>query len=371
MKIIHCADLHLDSKLEANLTKEQAKLRKGEILNTFVRMADYASETGVSAILICGDMFDKSNISATVRNTVKNVFLTHPDIHFYYLKGNHDNDNFLDNEENLPSNLYMFRSEWTTYSEADGAVSITGAELGGNGSGRLYNSLLLDGESFNIVMLHGQESENVSSKKDKTELVNIKALKNKSIDYLALGHIHTFKEERLDARGIYCYSGCLEGRGFDECGEKGFVLLDIDTVNGTLTHDFIPFAQRRLYVAEADISSCDTSDDVIDEVNRSLRKMNCMDTDMLKIVLVGDTDISRERDDAYILAVFSERFFFAKLEDGTSPKVNYEDYKLDRSLKGEFVRCVLEDPEIPDEDKPYVIKYGIDAILSKNGGHKK
>ena len=50
----------------------------------------------------------------------------------------------------------------------------------------------------------------------------------KNIDYLALGHIHKYKQAELDQRGVYCYSGCLEGRGFDECGEKGFVLLDID-----------------------------------------------------------------------------------------------------------------------------------------------
>ena len=35
MKIIHCADLHLDSQMTANLTKEQARERKREIIRTF------------------------------------------------------------------------------------------------------------------------------------------------------------------------------------------------------------------------------------------------------------------------------------------------------------------------------------------------
>ena len=61
----------------------------------------------------------------------------------------------------------------------------------------------------------------------KNTLMNI-ALKNKNIDYLALGHIHGYKEAPLDGRGKYCYPGCLEGRGFDECGKKGFVLLNIE-----------------------------------------------------------------------------------------------------------------------------------------------
>ena len=37
MKIIHCADLHLDSQMTANLTKEQARERKREIIRTFTR----------------------------------------------------------------------------------------------------------------------------------------------------------------------------------------------------------------------------------------------------------------------------------------------------------------------------------------------
>ena len=68
MKLIHCADLHLDSKMSANLDKEKAKERKGEILNTFTKMVDYGIDNSVEAILISGDMFDTKNISATVRN---------------------------------------------------------------------------------------------------------------------------------------------------------------------------------------------------------------------------------------------------------------------------------------------------------------
>ena len=44
MRFIHCADLHLDSKMTSNLSREQAKERKMEILRTYSRMIDYAKE---------------------------------------------------------------------------------------------------------------------------------------------------------------------------------------------------------------------------------------------------------------------------------------------------------------------------------------
>lgn len=87
MKIIHCADLHLDSQMTANLTKEQARERKREIIRTFTRMVEYAEKTGVRLIMISGDLFDTRNVSALARNTVRDMICTHPQIDFLYLRG--------------------------------------------------------------------------------------------------------------------------------------------------------------------------------------------------------------------------------------------------------------------------------------------
>lgn len=76
--------------MDTNLDKERAKERKGEILHTFERMIMYAVQNDISSILIAGDMFDVKNISATARNVVLYNIVGHPEITFYYLRGNHD-----------------------------------------------------------------------------------------------------------------------------------------------------------------------------------------------------------------------------------------------------------------------------------------
>ena len=70
MKIIHCADLHLDSQMTANLTKEQARERKREIIRTFTRMVEYAEKTGVRLIMISGDLLETRTVQELERNTV-------------------------------------------------------------------------------------------------------------------------------------------------------------------------------------------------------------------------------------------------------------------------------------------------------------
>jgi len=363
MKLIHCADLHLDAKMSANLDKESAKIRRGEILHTFERMVSYAVENEVEAILIAGDLFDTKNISATARNTVLHAITEHPQIRFYYLKGNHDKDNFLTGLETVPENLKLFTDAWTTYEEAEGRITISGIELSSSNLGSAHVTLLPDAKKFNIVMLHGQEAE--SDAKDKAEIINLKLFRNKGIDYLALGHIHGYKKEALDARGLYCYPGCLEGRGFDECGEHGFVLLEIDEESGHFTHTFVSFAQRKLYTVEVDVTDCTTTVEMQDRAREVLKEMGCEPNALLKIVLKGMVDVSCEKDLTYFLSAFRQNFFFVKVYDETTLKVEIEDYLLDMSLKGEFVRQVMEDESIGEDDKKVIIRYGLQAIAGE------
>lgn len=363
MKIIHCADLHLDSRLNANLEKDKAKERKGEILHTFERMITYASHNGVSAILIAGDLFDTKNISSTARNTVLHHITAHPDIRFYYLKGNHDRDNFLSGLDELPGNLRLFGSEWISYEEAEGRILISGAELTADSADAACMSLVLDSRKFNVVMLHGQDSR--SAAKDRAELINLKALRNKGIDYLALGHIHSYRRERLDARGTYCYPGCLEGRGFDECGEHGFVLLEIDEETGSFVQEFVPFAQRRLYTVNVEVTDCETTAELISRAEPALREAGCGPESMVKIVLTGMLDVACEKDMAFFCSAFRQRFYYVKVYDETTLKINIEDYMLDQSLKGEYVRQVMADDSLPEEDKKIIIRYGLQAIAGE------
>ena len=362
MKLIHCADLHLDSKMTANLDKEQAKERNAEILHTFERMVDYAVENEVKAILIAGDMFDTRKITAGTRNRVmhqiKNTRLV-----FYYLKGNHDYDNFLaDMEaEEIPSNLKLFHSEWTNYEI--GNVVISGIELSEKNSQSAYLSLGLDARKFNIVMMHGQEAE--SNAKDKAEIINLKELRNKSIDYLALGHVHTYKRDRLDARGIYCYPGCLEGRGFDECGEHGFVVLDIDEETGNFTDEFVSFAERKLYTVTVDVTGCQTTAEMSDKLIAALSEAGCEQKDIVKAVLTGAVDVECEKDVQSLLIRYKSQYYFMKIYDETKLRIDASDYMLDESLKGEFVRMVMKDTLVDEEDKKAIIRYGLQAIAGE------
>ena len=362
MKILHCADLHLDSIMNTYLTPDKAKERKAELLGTFRRMVRYASDNNVNAIIIAGDLYDKKNISTTAVNVVFHEITNHPEIVFYYLKGNHDTNGFLDSLEFIPNNLKLFGNEWNSYtvSEENGRkIVITGVELNSDNND-IYNSLVLRREDFNIVVLHGQEANTTS--KDKAEIISLKDLRNKNIDYLALGHIHSYKEEILDSRGIYCYPGCLEGRGFDECGEHGFVVLDIDVRNNTFKREFIPFAKRNTYSLEVNISGCVNSMEIMTRISQIIKETSYDSGHLIKIILTGEVDVECEINEEFLRKQFENDFYYVKIKNESRFAINYDDFMYDESLKGEFVRTVKADAGLTEEEKSTVIRYGILAL---------
>lgn len=362
MKLIHCADMHLDSKLSANLSKEKAKERKHELLNTFIRMVEYAKENGIETILICGDLFDTHNISALSRNTVRSLVTDNPSIDFFYLRGNHDDLSMDTVFDEMPDNLHLFSDTWTSYNLGElGKTVLYGLELTRENSTGALQNFVPDPAKINIVMLHGQEQ--MAKAGDKSEIINLKLLKNKGLNYIALGHVHEYKAENLDGECRYCYSGCLEGRGFDETGDHGFVELFVDEEKGTVTDTFVSFAKRRLYDVSVDISGLTNSLDIIEAVRASLNTSKALPEDLVKVILTGAVGIECEKDIDFIKRTFENDYYFLKVYDYSHIKVDYESFLYDSSLKGEFVRTVLGDESLSEDEKGEIVKIGLSVLM--------
>ena len=150
MRLIHCADLHLGSTL-STLPKELIEERKTELRNSFLRMVEYARNSDIPVILLCGDVFDREKPFKKDSDFFYNVIESMPEIDFLYLRGNHD----IDGEQRELPNLKTFSEEWTTYTYGD--VTVSGIELSPGNLSSYNSTLSLDEKKKNIVMLHGQE----------------------------------------------------------------------------------------------------------------------------------------------------------------------------------------------------------------------
>lgn len=356
MKFIHCADLHLDSKIES-LPQEKSKIIKEETVLAFERLLRYAKDLGVQAVLVSGDMFDGVRILNKTKLRLENLFNAYYDIDIIYLSGNHDEENNI-NFDVKSDNLKRFSSEWTKYTY--GNVDVTGIQINSSNSKFIYDTLRLDKDKINIVMLHGQIADYKSN--DNAEIISLPKLKGKNIDYLALGHIHGYVKGDLDLRGEYVYSGCLNGRGFDELGEKGFSLITVS--DGKLESQFIPFSNYNFYEFIYSVNDKSNFYSCCDEI-LVLLKEQYNSKSLIKVVLTGEHGADFLVDKETLLSKLSEYFFYVKIYDNTSLKLNLSDYENDKSFCGEFVRLVLSS-DLDEELKKQIVMTGINAFKGED-----
>lgn len=350
MKIIHCSDLHLDSALSSNLSQEKARIRNAELCAGFGRLIAFAKKEQVDAVLIAGDLFDSPYVSRRTADYVLETIRSAAQIRFFYLRGNHDENRDVFSGQKLPDNLITFDTQWRSY--RCGQVVITAIEPRDHDWLTMYDSLQLQEEQLNIVMLHGQAATQPGM-----EQIALPLLRGKHIRYLALGHLHSYSKAPLDSFGEYCYPGCPEGRGFDECGEKGFVLIETD---GVRFHSrLVPFAARTLHEIAVDISGLETVTQILSEMKRAARNIDA--EDLVKFILTGTYTLQTQKDIRFLRKMLEPDFWFVKIKDESCLKVDRKSYEYDISLKGAFIRAVLAS-ERSETEKMRIINCGICAL---------
>ncbi len=351
MKIIHTSDLHLESAM-TSLTHEKVRERKNELYEAPVRMVDEAVRLEARLIIIAGDLFDVRSISKKAADRVANLIERNIEIDFLYLPGNHERDGFIAKLENLPSNLLVFGREWTYFEY--GNVTVSGrSELSPN----MFAELKLDGTRKNIVVLHGAVGEYAGG----ADSISLSSARGLGIDYMALGHYHSYMKYDIDKRGVAVYSGTPEGRGFDEAGECGFVILETDGEG--ISHRFCPAAKRTVHIIKVDISGAFRQYDIEDRCDDALRNVSSLD--LVRIVLSGERDMELIPDLAAIERRYAYRYYVFSIKDETRMRIDPEAFARDKSLKGEFIRLAMGRDDLTDTMKEKIIKLGIATLLGE------
>lgn len=356
MKIIHTGDLHLGSAFH-NLPAEKARLRRTEILDGFSRLCAYAKESGVAAVLIAGDLFDENKTARYIKKQVFAVIAAASPVCFFYVSGNHDDE--FDSTDTLPQNLYVFDKNhgWESYALGEDIV-ISGLDTK-NMSAQTFGQLRLSPDMFNVVLLHGD----IGGEKGGKESIPLSMLANRNVDYLALGHIHkpTLDAPRLDVRGKYRYCGCFEGRGFDEIGERGFFLIEVQN-KAVTAEKFLSLSTRKVLEVRVDISACRSYYDVENAVLSAMQNVD--KKDVCKIVLCGRVVTGLKKDLSLLTARLDGRCFYVKVEDESRILFSPQDYINDVTERGEFVREVGR-YAMNDKQREEILEVGLKALAGE------
>ena len=348
VKILHCADLHIGTAVSG--LGEKGLSRKHEALLTFENIIKLAREHEVKLLLIAGDLLASNQAGiSTVRRIVECVAAV-PQIKVVFAAGNHDP---LDSQSPfkmlaLPDNFFVLPTEDTALKFEDLGVCVYGrsfAESYLKGEGRF--SLAAKEDTINIMCQHGDLKSDLSSNYNS---ITPEFLDNCGMDYIALGHIH--KRSDIARRGdtFFAYSGCAEGLGFDEPGEKGVYIGDVGKAFCELK--FYKTSIRTFESVMADVTACADTPAAADMILSLLKEKygEGFADNFYKIILTGSIPEDRWFDTGEIAARLMQTVYFAKVKDESSISADLEVLRNEKSLKGIFTDKMLKRIESEPEN---------------------
>ena len=401
VKLIHTADLHLDSAFRSRFTKEEAENRRQKQLMAWKELLSFAVEKKVQGILIAGDLFDSPVVSHGTMDFFLSTIAEHPEISFFYLRGNHDTENTFRYQENLPKNLFLFSDKGKKYRLND-RLLLAGVEYGtkdisfGENEGAIQRArqvaeqgveqetvhgaealskneteseeeskfLKLKEEDCNILLLHGALYQG-TPKGDSLqgeEGIFLKNLEKLPLSYIALGHIHKGGEGKLNNGALWAYPGCLQGRGFDEEGERGFLYLEVEEEKKEIHKEFIPVKQGEFRILEIELLEDEGTLACLKKIEDEMEKAGISKEDSLRIILKGKKGLEQERNLRYLQLQLQDSVFFLEIQDESELSWNREEAMKEKSLKGEFLRVLAVADNLSKEEQEEIIALGMGLL---------
>lgn len=347
MKIIHIADVHIGMEFGAN--RARSRSRKQEILNGFLDVVSFAADHQVDAMLVAGDLFDSDDVDGDMVARIADSFAQAKEVDIYIAPGNHDPLTASSTyNRQWSDNVHIFNSQGEVIKHEDKGYRIWGRGF----DGAFCNEPLLKGITIpqdglvNLGILHGELiGTGAGSTGSAYNPISDDDIMRSGMDYLALGHIHLRTEPAKLGRTTYAYCGTPEGQGFDETGIKGFYYGEIKKDSVDL--ELVTLSKRRYYKPVVNITGCANEAEVVNRTLRTLTEQAIAECDehyennLYKITFSGEISGERPMDFTRVHSDLEDMVYFVKVKDRTRLSIDYEKLSMENSLKGMFVRRML------------------------------
>lgn len=370
LKILHSGDIHLDTPF-ARLDARKAEIRRGELRAAFSNLFSFARENHVDMILLAGDVFDRDFVTKETLSLMLREFQATP-CPIIIAPGNHDcaAPGSIWAKPIFPKNVHIFRSPEMEKFSFDGLnVDVYGYAFVSPEMTEcpVSGAHIENPERINLLCAHGEIGVPLSRYCPIPRAV----LHEFGGDYAALGHIHNAPPTERIGDTLVAYSGCPEGRAFDEPGIKGAVLCEIEK-NGTQADVHLKrvrFSRRRYENEAIDCTGADDLAEIEERIRASIAQNGYGEDTLLRAVLQGSVSPALVVDVNALRARFPQ-LFFLEVRDETLPAINPRDYENDRTVRGEFYRTLAAQMECgsPEERKiaAMALRYGLSAIAGEN-----
>lgn len=368
MRILHTGDLHLDSAFSSFAQRDAEHYRElgRELLQDIF---DCAEHEKCQMILIAGDLFDSKFVSNDTRALFVSL-VKNSNIPVVIAPGNHDpyseNSFYSIIEKEALENLYIFSApELQIFDFDELRVRVFGYAFTSpilNESPILTSEMPDDNGYLKLLCAH----TDMTSPLSRYAPISVAELSRFDFAYSALGHIHN-PSDKEDIEGRVRYCGFAEGRSFDELGEGGVYIVDVDEFSCDVKR--IVLSSRAFFIEDFNISN---DVDVKEKLCADLNAENYPNGAYLRLILTGTADRQTVKDLKNSIEEIRERvdLEYLEIEDATIPIYDGKYLEKDVTIRGEIYRSLLPSLTSSDADvrkkSMLALKIALSAIDGNN-----
>ena len=333
MKFVHIADMHFDSPFIALSDKgnlgEQRRLEQRKILK---KVIEYIKQNKIECLFISGDLYEHQHIRKSTIEYINNLFKEIPETKIFISPGNHDpylKKSFY-SSYNWNENVHIFGPEIERVELKDADIYGLGFDDFYCSKSNIENIEIQNPEKINVLIIHG--TLNGSNAEDmQYNSMSTTMLKQKGFNYIALGHIH---KNNFEQNSKIIYPGSTISLGFDELGEHGMVVGEINSSENNL--EFIKLDESEFVEIQLNCTEINSEEELVEKIN----EINIQENKLYKIILIGKRKFEINIYNLYKYYL-NERII--KIKNKTKPDFNIEEISKENTLKGLFAKEIIEE----------------------------
>ena len=356
MKFVHVADIHFDSPF-INLSDREnlGDIKRLEQRKVFKKVIEYIKENAVDFLFIAGDLYEQQYIRKSTIEYINELFKEIPNTKIYISPGNHDPyiKNSYYNQFKWNDNVYIFSSTFKRATSDKVYIYGYGCDYFYRTDCGIENLEIEDKNKTNILVIHSTiDGANLEEKQYNS--IPRRVLEEKGFDYVATGHIHKLDYNTYPNQKIV-YPGSLISLGFDELGEHGMIVGEIQE-DKQLKIQFVPLSEDNFEEIEFDVTDIISKDELIEKIN----DLDIQNNQLIKVILTGKRNFEIDRYEIYKLLT-NERII--KIRDHTRIEYDLEKIANNHTLKGLFAKEILKEKENAGEEELTIIEKAVEIAF--------
>ena len=353
MKVVHFADLHLDSAFAwCGATGDAARGRRQALRETLLAIANLTRTVNADALFCAGDLYEHDRVTPDTAAFLGQTFAELDPIRVYIAPGNHDfyGPQSLYATGKWSGNVHIFReSRLQPVALTDGITLWGAAHCAPANTDNFLDGFRTEGDAVHVALFHGAErswlAEQGQGKKPHAPFDAVD-IENAGLHHAFLGHYHRPKDAER-----HTYSGNPDPLQFGEDGARGPVVATISP-DGSVERERHSVAITQAYDLTLDITGCMSQQ----EARNRLAELVNGRSGVARLTVQGELTPPVDLPESVLRSVLHESFDAIQVHAGDlRPGYDIDAIGQEPTVRGQFVNDVLKANLPPDEERRILI----------------